>query len=89
MRRERRNVETLLSAQVEGILMSVSASTLDQVDHFEQVRQQGTPLVFFDRMPVLPGSTGVVLDDFSGAYQAVTHLIEQGCSRSRGATSVG
>lgn len=81
VRRERRNVETLLSAQVEGILMSVSATTLDQVDHFEQVRQQGTPLVFFDRMPVLPGSTGVVLDDFAGAYQAVTHLIEQGCSR--------
>jgi LacI family transcriptional regulator len=81
VRRERRNVETLLSAQVEGILMSVSASTHNEIDHFEQVRQQGTPLVFFDRMPALPGSTGVVLDDFSGAYQAVTHLIEQGCTR--------
>jgi LacI family transcriptional regulator len=81
VRRERRNVETLLSAQVEGILMSVSATTHNEIDHFEQVRQQGTPLVFFDRMPELPGSTGVVLDDFSGAYQAVTHLIEQGCTR--------
>jgi LacI family transcriptional regulator len=81
VRRERRNVDTLLSAQVEGILMSVSATTLDQTDHFEQVRKQGTPLVFFDRMPDLVGSTGVVLDDFSGAYQVVTHLIEQGCTR--------
>ncbi|UOQ77764.1 LacI family transcriptional regulator [Hymenobacter sp. 5516J-16] len=81
VRREQRNIETLLAAQVEGILMSVSATTLDQVQHFEQVRRQGTPLVFFDRAPDLPRSMAVVLDDFQGAYQAVRHLIEQGCTR--------
>ncbi|GGG48888.1 LacI family DNA-binding transcriptional regulator [Hymenobacter glacieicola] len=81
VQREQRNIETLLAAQVEGILMSVSATTLDQVEHFEQVRRQGTPLVFFDRAPDLPRSMAVVLDDFQGAYQAVRHLIEQGCTR--------
>ena len=81
VRHERQNVATLLAAQVEGILLSISATTYAEVQHFEQVRQQGTPLVFFDRMPQLPGSTAVILDDFQGAYQAVTHLIEQGCTR--------
>jgi len=81
VRRERQNIATLLAAQVEGIILSLSATTHQQVGHFEQAQQQGTPLVFFDRMPELPNSTAVVLDDFKGAYQAVTHLIEQGCTR--------
>lgn len=79
VRREQQNIETLLAAQVEGILVSLSATTHHEVQHFEQVRQQGTPLVFFDRAADLPDSSAVVLDDFQGAYQAVTHLIEQGC----------
>jgi LacI family transcriptional regulator len=81
VRRERQNIATLLAAQVEGIILSLSVTTHQQVGHLEQVQQQGTPLVFFDRMPELPNSTAVVLDDFKGAYQAVTHLIEQGCTR--------
>ncbi|WP_375416969.1 LacI family DNA-binding transcriptional regulator [uncultured Hymenobacter sp.] len=81
LRREQRNVEALLAAQVEGILMSVSATTHPETAHFEQVRQQGIPLVFFDRVPELPQSMAVILDDFQGAYQAVRHLIEQGCQR--------
>jgi LacI family transcriptional regulator len=80
-RREQQNIEALLAAQVEGILISVSATTFSETHHFEQVRQQGTPLVFFDRMPELPQSMAVILDDFQGAYQAVRHLIEQGCTR--------
>ncbi|UOG75409.1 LacI family transcriptional regulator [Hymenobacter tibetensis] len=81
LRREQQNIGTLLAAQVEGILLSVSATTYEDDQHLEQVRRQGTPLVFFDRVPDLAQSTAVVLDDFQGAYQAVTHLIEQGCTR--------
>ncbi|RYU78698.1 LacI family DNA-binding transcriptional regulator [Hymenobacter persicinus] len=81
LNREKQNIETLLAAQVEGILISISASTYGETAHFEQVRQQGTPLVFFDRVPDLPNSTAVILDDKQGAYQAVKHLVEQGCRR--------
>lgn len=81
VKREQRNIEALLAAQVEGILMSVSATTQHELQHFEQVRQQGVPLVFFDRVPELPQSMAVILDDFQGAYRAVQHLIEQGCRR--------
>ena len=81
IRRERQNVEALLASQVEGILVSVSKGTDLDLNHFRQVQQQGTPLIFFDRMPDLPGSTAVVLDDHLGAFDAVTHLIRQGCRR--------
>ncbi|RSK44421.1 LacI family DNA-binding transcriptional regulator [Hymenobacter perfusus] len=75
---ERKNIETLLSAQVEGILVSMSRTTRD-FRHFEKVRKQEIPLVFFDR--VLDGLdvSAVVLDDREGGYQSTKHLIKQGC----------
>ncbi|MDU0370315.1 LacI family DNA-binding transcriptional regulator [Hymenobacter endophyticus] len=77
---ERKNIETLLSAQVEGILVSMSRTTRD-FKHFEKVRKQEIPLVFFDR--VLDGLdvSAVVLDDREGGYQSTKHLIKQGCRR--------
>ena len=83
VQQERQHLELFLNAQVEGILVSMAKTTQD-FSHFEQVRAQQVPLVFFDR--VVEGFEGeqvraVVLDDYRGAYQAVAHLIEQGCQR--------
>lgn len=77
---ERKNIETLLSAQVEGILVSMSRTTRD-FRHFEKVRKHEIPLVFFDR--VLDGLdvSAVVLDDREGGYQSTKHLLQQGCRR--------
>ncbi|UYZ62101.1 LacI family DNA-binding transcriptional regulator [Hymenobacter weizhouensis] len=77
---ERKNIETLLSAQVEGILVSLARTTRD-FRHFEKVRKQEIPLVFFDR--VLDGLdvSAVVLDDREGGYQSTKHLLAQGCRR--------
>ncbi|GGF10374.1 LacI family DNA-binding transcriptional regulator [Hymenobacter cavernae] len=80
VRREKKNIEALLNAQVEGILVSMSRTT-HEFQHFEKVQQQGIPLVFFDRMPDLANVNAVILDDYQGAYQAVKHLVEQGCTR--------
>lgn len=77
---EKTNLQLLLSARVEGILVSVANGTRD-FSHFEAVRQQHVPLVFFDRVIEHQGYHSVVLDNYQGAYQAVTHLIEQGCTR--------
>jgi LacI family transcriptional regulator len=80
---ERQHLDLFMNAQVEGIMVSLAKTTQD-FSHFEQVRAQQVPLVFFDR--AVEGFEGeqvraVVLDDYQGAYQAVTHLIEQGCRR--------
>jgi LacI family transcriptional regulator len=78
---ERQHLDLFMNAQVEGIMVSLAKTTQD-FGHFEQVRAQQVPLVFFDR--AVEGFEGeqvraVVLDDYQGAYQAVTHLVEQGC----------
>ncbi len=78
---ERQHLDLFMNAQVEGILVSLAETTKDFF-HFEQVRAAQVPLVFFDR--AVEGFEGeqvraVVLDDYQGAYQAVTHLIGQGC----------
>ncbi|MFC6222612.1 LacI family DNA-binding transcriptional regulator [Hymenobacter artigasi] len=77
---ERKNLETLLSAQVAGILVSVSRTTLD-LRHFDKVLRRGVPLVFFDRLLEGESVNAVVLNDQDGALQATRHLLEQGCRR--------
>ena len=77
---ERKNIETLLGAQAEGILVSLARNTRD-FKHFDKVRKQDIPLVFFDR--VLDGTdvNSVVIDDREGGYQCTKHLLAQGCRR--------
>lgn len=77
---ERRNIETLLHAQVAGVLVSVARNTLD-FQHFDQVRSRGVPLVFFDRTPEGELINSVVLNDREGGRQATEHLLAQGCRR--------
>jgi LacI family transcriptional regulator len=77
---ERANLETLMNAQVEGILVSVSRSTRE-FKHFEKVRRRDIPLVFFDRILEGHDVNAVVLDDRAGGYRATRHLLEQGYRR--------
>ncbi|WP_022824468.1 LacI family DNA-binding transcriptional regulator [Hymenobacter norwichensis] len=79
-KQEKRNLELLLNSQVEGVLVSLANTTHD-FRHFQAAQQQQVPLVFFDRVLEEPNISSVVLDDYQGAYQAVSHLIEQGCTR--------
>lgn len=70
-------VRTLLEAQVDGIMASLSLETQD-VSHFAEIVKQNKPLVLFDRVnPALKVPT-VTLDDFGAGYLATQHLIDQG-----------
>ena len=80
MAHERANLETLMNAQVEGILVSLSRNTRD-FKHFEKVRKRDIPLVFFDRILEGYDVNAVVLDDRAGGYRATRHLLEQGYRR--------
>lgn len=77
---EKSNIDTLINAQVEGILVSLARTTHD-FKHFEKVRKREIPLVFFDRMLEGRNVSAVVIDDHQGAYQLTRHLIEQGHRR--------
>ncbi|TAH19374.1 MAG: LacI family transcriptional regulator [Cytophagales bacterium] len=74
------NVETLISARVDGILASISNQTATY-DHFELALQRKVPLVFFDRVCETLDTSQVVVDDFEGAFTAIQYLIDTGCRR--------
>lgn len=74
------NINSLLNAQVDGILMSISnAKTKNKV--FNNLFAKHVPLIFFDRKREIEGVSSVTIDDFNGAYEATKHLIDQGCKR--------
>jgi LacI family transcriptional regulator len=77
---ERRNVESLLHAQVAGVLVSLARNT-QEYQHFDKVRSRGIPLVFFDRIPNVGQVDAVVLNDQAGGFQATSHLLAQGRRR--------
>jgi len=78
--REVVNTRTLLANRVDGILVSISKET-QQFDHFYNIKENGVPVVFYDR--VVPGfeADQVIVDDMDAAYRATRHLIEEGCKR--------
>jgi LacI family transcriptional regulator len=78
--REIKNVQTLLSSHIDGILMSISKETQD-LDHIKNIQEVGLPLVFFDRIAEEIETDKVIVDDFGGGYQATEHLIHIGRKR--------
>lgn len=74
---ERKNISTLISMRVDGILISISQKTKN-LEIFTAVDRTETPLVFFDRhLPDL-GFSSVVVNDFDAAFQAVNYAIKKG-----------
>jgi len=84
--RETINTRALAANRVAGMLVSTSQETR-RFDHLEQVLSQGVPIVLFDRIVEEIDAPKVVVDDFNGAYRAVTHLIETGRKRIAHLTS--
>ncbi len=70
--------QALLDNRVDGILMSLSKTTLN-FDHIRNLINHGVPVVFFDRAPEEIEADKVFIDDFVGAKIATHHLIATGC----------
>ncbi len=75
--KEVENINALMNARVDGILVSVSGGT-KTYGHFDLVKKRGIPLLFFDRTIDEIETSRVMIDDFRGAYNAVKHLIDEG-----------
>lgn len=73
-------VEALLNSRVDGIIVSFAKGT-ENFSHFQKVKEKGIPLVLFDRSQPTLDVSHVVIDDYLGAFEAVQHLIQQGCKR--------
>jgi DNA-binding LacI/PurR family transcriptional regulator len=80
-KREIENITTLLNAQVDGILMSISNVSKENDHVIKNVVDKNVPLIFFDRKKKMDGVSSVTINDFEGGYLATKNLIEQGCTR--------
>ena len=72
--------DTFRYYKVCGIIVSQAKDTRNY-EHYQKLIDAGIPLVFYDRICTGVNACRVVVDDYMGAYNAVTHLIETGCKR--------
>jgi LacI family transcriptional regulator len=77
---ERKNILTLLSMRVDGLLVAVSKETRN-IQIFEKVRRSEIPLVFFDRSVGGLGFSSVGIDDREAARRLVDFVLRKGYRR--------
>lgn len=76
--KERTNARTMFDNRVDGLLVSLAYDT-DDIEHFEMFFKKNIPLIFFDRVAEHKNCTNILIDNRKAAYEATSHLIEQGC----------
>lgn len=77
------NLEMLANGVVDGIIVSVAKETEEKDDyrHFNELINNGIPLVMFDRVVDQINCNKVIADDKGGAFLATEQLIKNGCSK--------
>lgn len=83
---EMQNVRHLTFRSIDGLLISLSTETMN-IDHLKHLHEKGLPIVLFDRVTDEIETHKVVADNYSGAYNATTHLINSGYKRIAHITS--
>jgi LacI family transcriptional regulator len=78
--KENNNARTMFDNRVDGLLVSLAYNTQD-LQHFEVFFKKGIPVIFFDRVMAHENSTNILIDNRKAAYEATSHLIDQGCKR--------
>ncbi|MEH6307864.1 LacI family DNA-binding transcriptional regulator [Olivibacter sp. CPCC 100613] len=71
-------INNLSIANLDGLLISTCCKT---GDHLQPLLNNRIPIVFFDRIIENLETSKVVQDDYNGAFQATSHLIEQGYTK--------
>ena len=74
---EVKNLQTLASYRVDGVIASVSKETNND-EHYRQLEHLDIPLVFFNRTLPQFNASAITVDDYDGAKTAIQHLIESG-----------
>ncbi|MBS1564385.1 MAG: LacI family DNA-binding transcriptional regulator, partial [Bacteroidetes bacterium] len=73
-------VQHLAISSLDGLLATVSSHSAS-CSHFQQVIDDGVPVVFFDRVASNIKTSKVMQDDYNGAFEAVEYLLQAGYSR--------
>src|ERR1700704_3617248 len=78
--RELATTQNLPISSLDGLLVSVSSNS-NSCNHFQELMDNGVPIVFFDRVPGNIKTSKVMQADYNGAFEAVEHLIKNGYTR--------
>ena len=78
--REVKICQSFYENKVCGVIVSQAKDT-HVYDHFSRLMDAGVPIVFYDRICTGVNTSRVVVDDYMGAYNAVSYLIQTGCRR--------
>ncbi len=76
--REVESVKAMVSSRVDALFISISRETQDYA-HFRMLERKNIPLLFFDRICPDLDTNRIVVEDYQGAFEAVKHLIQEGC----------
>jgi LacI family transcriptional regulator len=78
--KEVETIEMLSNGSIDGFILSIAEETVlnSNFKHFEDVIDNGTPIVMFDRVAEKIRCDKVITDDFEGAINAVKHLTKTG-----------
>ncbi|WP_420602753.1 LacI family DNA-binding transcriptional regulator [Flagellimonas sp.] len=77
---EKEIVDSLIGYRVTGVVASVTKDTIHD-SHFDVLKDENIPYVFFDRAPEQTEASQVLVNNFQGAYNAVTAMIKSGKNR--------
>lgn len=77
---EKKQVELLINKRVDGILMSLSNESNND-DHIKSIIDRNIPFVMFDKISKISKCSKVIIDDQKAAFNAVQHLIDEGCRK--------
>lgn len=78
--RELSIIQNLSLSRLDGLLVSVSSNS-DSCSHFQEIIDEGIPIVFIDRVASKIETSKVMQDDYNGAFEAVEHLVQMGYSK--------
>ncbi|MHA2101203.1 MAG: LacI family DNA-binding transcriptional regulator [Candidatus Kariarchaeaceae archaeon] len=75
--REIINLNSMYLHRVAGIIVSISQTTTNS-DHFKNLLDRGTKMVFFDRVCYDLNTPRIHIDDLKSSYEVVEYLIKSG-----------
>ncbi len=83
LEKEVSTLEVLSNGTIDGFILSVSeeAQKSGEYHHFNEIINDGTPIVMFDRTSDKVECDKVIVDDFDSAQNATQHLIRLGCKK--------
>lgn len=78
--KEVETIEMLSNGSIDGFILSLAEESVlkNNFSHFEDVMDNGTPIVMFDRVADAINCDKVITDDFKGASKTVKYLAKSG-----------